>query len=225
VSRIIAGELGGRRLRTPPGDLTRPTSDRVREALFSRVESLLGGLDGIAALDLYAGSGAVGLEALSRGAAHAVLVESDRRAVAAVRANVGALGVGDRARVVADRVERVLGRAVVAPDGPADLVFADPPYSLPASSLHDVLATGAAGGWFADDALLVVERPTRDAPWAFPAEVRVEGRRRYGETTLWYGRREADTPADLPAETPADGLADRLADTPADRPADDPADP
>ena len=217
MSRIIAGELGGRRLRTPPGDLTRPTSDRVREALFSRVESLLGGLDGIVALDLYAGSGAVGLEALSRGAARAVLVESDRRAVAAVRANVSALGVEDRARVVADRVERVLVRAVTAPDGPADLVFADPPYSLVASTLHDALSAGAAGGWFADDALLVVERPTRDAPWVFPTGVRPEGRRRYGETTLWYGRREADAPADTPADPPAD--------TPADRPADDPADP
>jgi 16S rRNA (guanine966-N2)-methyltransferase len=101
MSRIVAGELGGRRLRMPPGDRTRPTTDRVREALFSRVEALLGGLDGAVVLDLYAGSGAVGLEALSRGAAHAVLVECDRRAVAAARANVAALGVDDRARVVA----------------------------------------------------------------------------------------------------------------------------
>jgi 16S rRNA (guanine966-N2)-methyltransferase len=208
VSRIVAGELGGRRLRTPAGDLTRPTSDRVREALFSRVESLLGGLDGAVVLDLYAGSGAVGLEALSRGAARAVLVESDRRALAAVRANVGALGVGDRARVVADRVERVLARAAIAgTDGPADLVFADPPYRHEASSLHDVLAAGSAGGWFAGDALLVVERPTREAKWVFPADVRPEGRRRYGETTLWYGRRYRECPADLPADRPADDPA------------------
>src|SRR5680860_1646812 len=90
MTRIVAGTLGGRRLETPVGDATRPTSDRVREALFSRVESLLGGLDGAAVLDLYAGSGAVGLEALSRGASRAVLVESDRRAAAVVRRNIDA---------------------------------------------------------------------------------------------------------------------------------------
>jgi 16S rRNA G966 N2-methylase RsmD len=138
-----------------------------------------------------------------------VLVESDRRAVAAVRANVSALGLGERARVVADRVERVLARTPpVGTDGPADLVFADPPYALDAAALHDVLAVATTGGWFADDALLVVERPTRAAPWTFPAGVRPEGSRRYGETTLWYGRRYRDRPADTPAARPADEPAD-----------------
>ena len=198
MSRIVAGELGGRRLRMPPGDRTRPTTDRVREALFSRVESLLGGLDGAVVLDLYAGSGAVGLEALSRGAAHAVLVECDRRAVSAARANVAALGVDDRARVVADRVERLLARPVDAAGGPADLVFADPPYAMASADLYTALEAGAAGGWYADDALLVVERPSRGGAWVFPAGVRPEGERRYGETTLWYGRRDLADPSEPP---------------------------
>jgi 16S rRNA (guanine966-N2)-methyltransferase len=82
---------------------------------------------------------------------------------------------------------------------PADLVFADPPYSLDDDSLRMALAAGASGGWFARDALLVVERPTRGGPWVFPAGVRPEGERRYGETTLWYGRRDPTDPATGPA--------------------------
>jgi 16S rRNA (guanine966-N2)-methyltransferase len=206
VSRIIAGDLGGRRLRTPPGEHTRPTSDRVREALFSRVESLLGGLDGVVVLDLYAGSGAVGLEAVSRGAAHALLVESDRRAVAVVRDNVRALDVSAQVRVVGDRVERLLARSPGPSEWAAELVFADPPYVLDHASLRTVLAAGAASGWFAAEALMVVERPTRGEAWEFPPGVRSEGNRRYGETTLWYGRREpsAQPAAPPPAEHQAD---------------------
>ena len=205
MSRIIAGALGGRRLRTPPGEHTRPTSDRVREALFSRVESLLGGLDAAVVLDLYAGSGAVGLEAVSRGAARALLVESDRRAVAVVRTNISALGVSSQARVVGDRVERLLARPPGPGEQPADLVFADPPYSVDHASLRTVLVAGAAGGWFAAEALIVVERPTRGQAWEFPPGVRPEGNRRYGETTLWYGRRE---PLAQPAAPPPDHPAD-----------------
>lgn len=191
MTRIVAGTLGGRRLATPAGSGTRPTSDRVREALFSRTESLLGGLDGVAVLDLYAGSGALGLEALSRGAASAVLVESDRRAAAVLRSNVAALGLDATARVVADRVERLLTRSPVgAGAGPVGLVLADPPYDLPADALREVLATGAQGGWLGADALLVVERPTRSS-WRFPTGVTPVGERRYGETTLWYGRAPA----------------------------------
>jgi len=190
VTRIIAGELGGRRLRTPPGEHTRPTSDRVREALFSRVESLLGDLAGAVVLDLYAGSGAVGLEAVSRGAARALLVERDRLAIEAVRTNIAALGVSERARVVSDRVERLLSRAAAEDEGAADLVFADPPYALDDPTLRAVLANGADHGWFAIDTLLVVERPTRGGSWEFPRGVQPEGNRRYGETTLWYGRHE-----------------------------------
>lgn len=186
MTRIIAGSLGGRRIDTPPGDLTRPTSDRVREALFSRVESLLGGLAGCAVLDLYAGSGAIALEALSRGADRAVLVEADRRAAGVIRRNAAQLGLADRADVVTAKVDTALA---ADPRIVADLVVADPPYTVASAALRTTLIRLIAGGWCAPDALLVVERPTRAGPWTFPDDVDDEGSRRYGETSLWYGRR------------------------------------
>ena len=109
MTRVIAGEAGGRRLSVPGGQSTRPTSDRGREALFATVTSAVGSLAGTRVLDLYAGSGAVGLEALSRGAAHVLMVESAARAVQVIRANVAAVGLPG-AEVAADRVERVLAR-------------------------------------------------------------------------------------------------------------------
>ena len=109
MTRVIAGSAGGRRLSVPAGRDTRPTSDRAREGLFSTVQAIRGPLAGASVLDLYAGSGAVGLEALSRGAARAVLVEADPRAVTVIRANIAALGLPG-ASVAADRVERVLAR-------------------------------------------------------------------------------------------------------------------
>src|SRR4051794_5212728 len=127
VTRVIAGTAGGRRISVPSGRDTRPTSDRAREGLFATVHALLGPLDGLRVADLFAGSGAVGLEALSRGAAHALLVESSPRAARAIRANIEALGMRGDAELIADRVERVL-RA--APAEPYDLVFADPPYAM-----------------------------------------------------------------------------------------------
>ncbi|GAA3108107.1 hypothetical protein GCM10020001_027650 [Nonomuraea salmonea] len=122
MTRIIAGTAGGRRLAVPPGRGTRPTSDRAREGILLTLDSLYG-LRDARVLDLYAGSGAVGLEALSRGAAEAVLVESDPKAVRTIKANVASLGLAG-ARVVADKVQRVLGRQA---DTPYDIVFADPP--------------------------------------------------------------------------------------------------
>ncbi len=107
MTRIIAGLAGGRRLTVPPGRSTRPTSDRTREGLFGTVTAIRGGLDGAAVLDLYAGSGAVGLESLSRGAADALLVESDARAARVIRANIDAVALPG-ARLLADRVDRVL---------------------------------------------------------------------------------------------------------------------
>jgi 16S rRNA (guanine966-N2)-methyltransferase len=185
MSRIVAGVLGGRRLVTPPGRGTRPTSDRVREALFSSLETMLD-LDGARVLDLYAGSGAVGLEAASRGASHVLLVESDPRAVRIARDNVATLGVGDRVRVSPAKVEQVVaGR----PDQPYDLVFADPPYSMPAAVIDAMLAGLAEHGWLAEGAVVVVERSSRDAPVAWVPGITAERGRRYGETTLWYGRR------------------------------------
>jgi len=185
VTRIVGGAAGGRRLAVPPGQHTRPTSDRAREALFGSLASLLD-LDGARVLDLYAGSGAVGLEALSRGAAHALLVESDARAAGVIRSNAAALGLGDRARVVRQPVERAV--AAGPPVEPYDLVFADPPYALADVDLDAVLAALADRGWLAPGALVVVERSSRGAGPAWPPSVRPEKQRRYGDATLWYGR-------------------------------------
>lgn len=122
--RVIAGTLKRRVLKTPPGMTTRPTAARVREALFS----ILADVAGARVLDLYAGSGALGIEALSRGADHALLVESDRRAVSCIRENLVALELEARASVLAQRAERVTSAAWLA-TGPFDLVFCDPPWA------------------------------------------------------------------------------------------------
>lgn len=181
--RIIGGRLGGRRLRTPPGDATRPTSDRVREALFSALEAELGSLHGFRFLDLYAGSGAVGLEAVSRGAEALTAVEADRRAAGVVRANAAALEIA--ADVRAQPVERVLAGG---PGGPAyDVVFLDPPYSRSAD-LPGVLGLLLDHGWLAPDALVVVETSRRTPEPAWPPVLALDRRRLYGETVLWYVR-------------------------------------
>ena len=109
MARVIAGEAGGRRLAVPAGRDTRPTSDRAREGLFGTVASIMGSLTGARVLDLYAGSGAVGLEALSRGARHVLLVESGDRASRVIRQNIEAIALPG-AELAADRVERVLAR-------------------------------------------------------------------------------------------------------------------
>ena len=179
----MAGAAGGRRLAVPPGRNTRPTSDRTREALFSALAALTD-LDGARVLDLYAGSGAVGLEALSRGAAHALLVEADPRAARVLRDNASTLSLAG-AQVRADRVERL---AEDTPDAPYDVVFADPPYALAADELAAVLSNLAEHGWFARDAVVVVERASRDPEWLWPKPLVPLRTRRYGEGTLWYGR-------------------------------------
>lgn len=183
MTRIVAGAARGRRLTVPRGDSTRPTSDRVREALFSSLESALGSFAGRRVLDLYAGSGALALEALSRGAAYAMLIESDPAAIRAIRANISAVGT-DRAEVVAGRVERlVAGR----PTAPFDVVLIDPPYDMDGDELTRVLAS-LADGWLAPDALVVVERSRRAGPVRWPPGLIAERDRHYGETMLWYGR-------------------------------------
>lgn len=185
MTRIIAGAAGGRRLAVPDGQGTRPTSDRAREALFSSLEStLVGGLVGRRFLDLYAGSGAVGLEALSRGASHATLVESDAKALRTLRQNVTALGLA--AEVVGMTVER----AVAAPArAPFDVAFADPPYSLPPAELAAVLADLLAGDWLTPDGVVVVERPSRERDWVWPTGLEELRHRAYGEAVLRYARR------------------------------------
>jgi 16S rRNA (guanine966-N2)-methyltransferase len=119
--RIIAGAWRGRPIEAPPGDVTRPTSDRAREALFSMLASRLGTFEGLRVADLFAGTGALGLEALSRGAAHCTFVETDRKAIEALKRNVAKLGAGDRADVRAQS-------ALHPPPGPFDLILMDPPY-------------------------------------------------------------------------------------------------
>ncbi|MEU4568433.1 16S rRNA (guanine(966)-N(2))-methyltransferase RsmD [Micromonospora sp. NPDC023956] len=186
MTRIVAGTLGGRRIAAPPGAGTRPTSDRVREALFSAVEASLD-LAGARVADLYAGSGAVGLEAVSRGAGHVLLVESDPRAARVVRENIALLRAAPAARLVTGKVSTVL--AAGPGGGPYDLVFADPPYAVSGREVSAVLAALVDGGWLARDALVVVERASRSGPVEWVDGVTAERSRRYGETTLWYGRR------------------------------------
>ena len=185
MTRIIAGAHGGRRLSAPAGALTRPTSDRVREAFFSALESMTD-LDGARFADLYAGSGAVGLEALSRGAAHALLVESDGRAARTIRDNIVALKVGSAARLVTGKVTQVLGSP---PDsGPYDVVFADPPYEVDDREMTEVQRALVDNGWLAPDAVVVLERARRGGEPTWVDEIIADRSRRYGDSTLWYGR-------------------------------------
>jgi 16S rRNA (guanine966-N2)-methyltransferase len=186
VARVIAGEAGGRRLAVPGGRDTRPTSDRAREGLFATVSSIVGSLAGARVLDLYAGSGAVGLEALSRGAGHVLLVESSARAVRVILANIASIGLPG-AVVVADQVERALARGPSEAGGRYDIVFADPPYALPGEDVSRMLSALADRGWLVPGALVVVERATRSGPVRWPEGFLPDRARRYGEATLWYG--------------------------------------
>jgi 16S rRNA (guanine966-N2)-methyltransferase len=184
VARVIAGEAGGRRLAVPAGRDTRPTSDRAREGLFATIASMLGSLAGARVLDLYAGSGAVGLEALSRGAGHVLLVEHGARATRVIRENIEAIGLPG-AVLAADRVERVLARG---PEGSRyDVVFADPPYALADTAVSQVLSLLTWQGWLAPGALVIVERATRSGPLNWPEGFVPDRSRRYGEATFWYG--------------------------------------
>jgi 16S rRNA (guanine966-N2)-methyltransferase len=184
VTRIIGGTAGGRRLRTPSGEATRPTSDRVREALFSALESELGSLTGLRFLDLYAGSGAVGLEAVSRGAGMLTSVESDRRTARLVQDNAGTLGFQE-VEVLSQPVAGVLRKH---PRVPYDVVFADPPYPLDNADLEQVLGLLVANEWLATGSMLVVERSARSVEPAWPPGLVRERDKQYGETVLWYVR-------------------------------------
>jgi 16S rRNA (guanine966-N2)-methyltransferase len=185
MARVIAGEAGGRRLTVPGGRDTRPTSDRAREGLFATISSMLGSLAGSRVLDLYAGSGAVGLEALSRGAGHVRLVESGARAGRVIAENIEALGLPG-AELTVDRVERVLARGP-GDDARYDVVFADPPYALPDGQVSGMLSALADRAWLAPGALVIVERATRSGPVTWPAGYAPDRARRYGEATFWYG--------------------------------------
>lgn len=142
-------------------------------------------LAGARILDLFAGSGAIGLEALSRGAAFALLIEHDQRAVKAIRANIAALSARD-AKIVTGKVAAVLSAG--NQDAPYDLVVADPPYPLTETELTNVLQALTSGDWLAVDAVVVVERSSRSPEPTWVEGITGERSRRYGETTLWYGR-------------------------------------
>ena len=186
MARVIAGEAGGRRLAVPGGRETRPTSDRAREGLFATISSIVGSLAGCRVLDLYAGSGAVGLEALSRGAGHVLLVEATARAGRVIKENIAALGLPG-AQVVVDRTERVLARGPEDAGGPYDVVFADPPYALGGEEVSAMLTALADRAWLAPGALVIIERATRSGPVRWPEGYVQDRARRYGEATLWYG--------------------------------------
>jgi 16S rRNA (guanine966-N2)-methyltransferase len=181
MTRLISGVAGGRRLKVPAAGV-RPTGDRAREGLFNSLGSLLD-LDGARVLDLYAGSGALGLEALSRGAAEAVFVESGPRVLPVLRDNLVTVGLPG-GRVVAGSVP-----TVVAGPAPAafDLVLADPPYAVDVAEVLDVLRA-LVGGWLAPEAVVVVERSSRERPWEWPTPLQGLRDRRYGEAVLRYGR-------------------------------------
>lgn len=176
MSRIIAGTHRGRRLKVPAGTATRPTSDRAREGLFSSLQTLLE-LEGSQVLDLYSGSGALGLEALSRGAAGATLVEHDPKALAVIAVNVADLDLA--ATVVSADVTSFLGGEARQ----VDLVLADPPYDVEVGDLLELVVP-----WLAPGGVLVLERRTRGSAPVAPVGLTLIRDRRYGEATLWYFR-------------------------------------
>lgn len=180
MTRIIAGSYGGRQLSTPQGDATRPTTDRVREALFSSLQSEFGSLEGLRVLDLFAGSGAVGLEAASRGAAHVDLVENDRLAGQTIAANIKQLGCN----VAQVRVQPVERFVLSSPAAAYDLIFLDPPYVFAQEALQVLLV--AISTWLSDDGVIVVERSRRD-PVVWPEPLVGLRDKKYGDTILWYG--------------------------------------
>jgi 16S rRNA (guanine966-N2)-methyltransferase len=181
--RITGGTLRSRTLRAPRGSATRPTSDRVREALFGILGSA-GAVEGANVADLYAGTGALGIEALSRGARRATLVESARPALAVLRANLETLGLQDLVHVVAGHVGACATR--LASDGPFDLVLADPPWSdVDSGDVTTALAALGTAGALAPHATLVLEHASRsDAPDI--AGLAREATRRYGDTALTF---------------------------------------
>jgi 16S rRNA (guanine966-N2)-methyltransferase len=183
--RVTGGTFRSRALRAPRGQATRPTSDRVREALIGILGSE-GAIEGARVLDLYAGTGALALEALSRGALRATLVESSRPALAAIGENVAALGVGDRSHVIASDVRKAIPR--LAREGPFDLVLADPPWAIiDSGEAIDAIAELVAAGGLSDSATLVLEHASRSSAERLDLNglERVQSRR-YGDTTLTF---------------------------------------
>ncbi|MCF8569505.1 16S rRNA (guanine(966)-N(2))-methyltransferase RsmD [Gordonia sp. HY002] len=186
MTRIIAGEFRGRRLGVP-ADTTRPTSDRVREAVFSMLGARTD-LDGVRVADLYAGTGALGIEAVSRGAESSVLVEADRRAAKVIADNVAVCQAGRRVRVVGRSVESFLASTA----GPFDLVFIDPPYDVTSDDVAAVLTMLVPA--LADDAWVVVERGSRSGPVELPVGLEAVVDKKYGDSVVHLLQR-VDSPS------------------------------
>ncbi|MCT1866546.1 16S rRNA (guanine(966)-N(2))-methyltransferase RsmD [Dermabacter sp. p3-SID358] len=180
MPRIIAGRLGGRPVPSPPTNRTRPTSDRVREALFSRLDAW-GVIEGASVLDLFSGTGALAFEALSRGADFAVLVEAHRPTAKAIGEAARTLGIECALRVEC-------GQASVGPrpEGPFALVFADPPYSVATGELARLVTGLGEAGQLADEATIVLERSARSEKTPLPAHFVDEGHRDFGDTRVEY---------------------------------------
>lgn len=185
MTRIIAGVARGRRIKVPENG-ARPTGDRIRESMFASLDHLLGGFNGSRVLDLFAGSGALGLEAASRGASSVVLVESDRRSAEVIRANTETVGLAGVRVVRAPVIAHLTG-----PAEPYDLVLADPPYAMTQSEVEAFLVL-LTHGWLAPMAVVVVERATRGGAFTWPPGLVALREKAYGGTTLWYGQAAPD---------------------------------
>lgn len=181
--RVIAGLYRGRIIAAPKGDATRPTTDRVKESVFSALTSRLGAdLGGATVLDAFAGSGALGIEALSRGCSSATFIESDRKAIATVKSNLASLGVESRSRTVLGDVFALAQRGVIQ-GGPFALLLLDPPYRLAECDIEGLTSALARNGSLADGAVVVLEHARRAGPeWS--AEFELLARKKYGTTEV-----------------------------------------
>jgi 16S rRNA (guanine966-N2)-methyltransferase len=184
MTRVIAGIHKGRELKVPK-TVTRPTSSRVREAIFSATEHALSGLTDLRVLDLYAGSGANAIESISRGASEAVAIERDSRAAETIKANANQLKITNL-RTISMDVSVALNSG--AQFGKFDLVFLDPPYAL-ADEVISVELELLTQDWLADGAMLVVERDKK-SNFKVPDSIQEFGRKVYGDTSIWYGQYE-----------------------------------
>jgi 16S rRNA (guanine966-N2)-methyltransferase len=179
--RIVGGKYGGLRLKSPPGDVTRPTAERVREAIASALEAR-DAIEGRRVLDLYAGTGALGFEVLSRGAAHVTFVEKDARVSQALSASAAALKATADVTVLRDDVTKERAQTAILAHGPFSLVLADPPYREVDRAVQ-ALASLCARGLLADEAVLLLEHGAKGAP-ELPAEFVIVNRYRYGDTAV-----------------------------------------
>jgi len=183
MTRIIGGNFRGRNLKVPDS-LTRPTSSRVREAVFSSVEHAVSGLSALRVLDLFAGSGALGIEAISRGAAEVVLIEKDLRAVDVLHTNIAELKVENARVVLADVLQEVKQNST---RGKFDVVFVDAPYATADDEITEVILGLAANNWLAEYAVLVVERGSKSVV-TWPKSYEELRKKVYGDTAIWYGQ-------------------------------------